>query len=146
MAQPTTYQHTRQQMFLPPQMTCTQGGVQKQFIYATGVNPRGRVQNYAFDTQNHRTHAFQEGFYPDTPKCCAGSSGIDGTCVCPASANSMPFQDDPVIARVDKSFFSPTAPVRNDLTPEARYLIAQRRPLPLGNKQPNFDGWYAAAT
>jgi hypothetical protein len=138
-------QMTRQQVFLPPHTTCQQPGTQRQLTYGAGVNPQGRVENYVIDSQYHRVHGFFEGTFPTTAKCAAGSAGIDGTCVCPASANSAPFADNPLTPHVMKEYFSITGPVRNDLTPEARYLVAQRRPQPLGNRQPNLDGFYSAA-
>lgn len=136
---------TRQQVFLPPHTECLTPGTPKQFHYGAMVNPEGHVENYWIDSQNRRVIGFTQGVYLDTGKCPTGSSGVDGTCVCPASANSPPFADDPVTSRLDREYWAPGPNVRNDLTEQARYLAAQRRPLRLGDKQPNLDGFYAAS-
>jgi hypothetical protein len=109
------------------------------------VNPKGHVENYWIDTLNHRVNGFHQGVYVDMEKCPSGSSGVDGSCVCPGSANSPPFADDPVSNRLEREFWAPGPNIRNDLTEQARYLAAQRRPLRLGDRQPNLDGYYMAS-
>ena len=131
-----------QQVFLPPNgpdCRSTPAGLG----VATTVNPQGKVANYWIDNKNHSVVQFDQGVFQTVDSCSAGVVGVDGTCICPGSANTPPFSSTGLSGADMKHFFAPPAPARMSLTPEARYLAAQRRPIAFAAKP--LDGYYQSS-
>lgn len=66
--------------------------------------------------------------------CDKGMAGIDGKCVCPGSADQMPFNSESAgNVLTNKMLFDPFLPgSMPQLTPAAQHLVNQRSPLPPG--------------
>lgn len=91
------------------------------------------VQNITVAPAMHRLNSYSHNnaLSVNNAVCRSGIMGIDNQCICPGSMNQMPFQQSPLQPIVNTLLFQPFVEgMMTEVSPVAKQLIAERRPLP----------------